>query len=65
MHFGVKGWNPKINMDILKEPDNQKVLLDHKKYKEMMFSQSRLSMAMQGCILVLRVGAQNSIWTFL
>ena len=30
----------------------------------MIFSESRLYMAMQGCDLVVRVGAQKSIWTF-
>ena len=30
----------------------------------MFFSQSRLYMTMQGCILMLRVGAQKSIQTF-
>ena len=64
MHFDVKGWSPKIDMDIFEEPENHKVLLDLKMNKKMIFSESRLDMAMQGCILVLRVGAQKSIWTF-
>ena len=50
-------------MDIFEEPENHRVFLDHKVPKKMIFSQSRVSMAMQGCILVLRVGAQKSIWT--
>ena len=52
-------------MDILEEPENQRVLLDLKMNKKMVFSESRLDMAMQGCNLVLRVGAQKSILTFL
>ena len=59
MQFGVKGWSPKIDMDILEEPENQKVLLDLKMNKKMVFSESRLDLAMPGCNLVLRVGAQN------
>ena len=51
-------------MDILEEPENQRVLLDLKMNKKIIFSESRLDKAMQGCILVLRVGAQKSIWTF-
>ena len=57
MHFSVKGWSPKIDMDFFEEPENQRVFLDQKIFKNMIFSQSRLYMAMQGCILVLRVGA--------
>ena len=52
-------------MDVLEKPENQGVLLDLKIHKKMIFSESRLYMAMQGCILVLRVGAQKLIWTFL
>ena len=52
-------------MDVLKKPENQRVLLDLKMNKKMIFSESRLDMAMQGCNLVLRVGAQKSILTFL
>ena len=52
-------------MDILEEPENQRVLLDLKMNKKMIFSESRLDKAMQGCILVLRVGAQKSILSFL
>ena len=59
MDFGVKGWSPKIDMDIFEEPENHKVLLDLEMNKKMIFSESRLDMAMQGCILVLRVGAQK------
>ena len=65
MHFGVKGWSPKIDIDIFKEPENHKELLDLKMNKKMIFSESRLDMAMQGWILLLRVGAQKSILTFL
>ena len=65
MQFGVKGWSPKIDMDLFEEPENQSVLLDLKIDKKMIFSQSRRYMTMQGCILVLRVGAQKSMWTFL
>ena len=52
-------------MDIFEEPENQRVLLDLKMNKKMIFSESRLDMDMQGWILVLRVGAQKSILTFL
>ena len=52
-------------MDVLEKPENQRVILDLKMNKKMIFSESRLDMAMQGWILVLRVGAQLSIWTFL
>ena len=52
-------------MGIFEEPENQRVLLDLKIYKKMIFSQSRLDMAMQGCILMLRVGEDKSIWTSL
>ena len=65
MQFGVKGWSPKIDVDIFEEPGNQRVILDLKIHKKMIFSQSRLDMAMHGCNLVLRVGSQKSIWTFL
>ena len=61
MHFGVKGWSPKIDIDIFEEPENQRVLLDLKIHKKLSFSQSRLDMAMQGWILLLRVKAQRSI----
>ena len=65
MQFGVKGWSPKIDVDIFEEPGNQRVLLDLKMNKKIIFSESRLEMAMQGCNLVLRVGSQKSIWTSL
>ena len=52
-------------MGIFEEPKNQGVFLDNKVCKKINFSDSRLDMAMQGCILVLRVEAQKSIWTFL
>ena len=52
-------------MDIFEEPEDQRVLLDLKMNKKMIFSESRLDMAMQGWILLLRVGAQKSILTFL
>ena len=45
-------------MDVLENPENQRVILDRKINKKMIFSESRLDMAMQGWILVLRVGAQ-------
>ena len=61
MHFGVKGWCPKIDMDFPEEPENQRVFLDNKVCKKMNFSESRLYMAMQGCISVLRVKAQKSV----
>ena len=59
MHFDVKGWSPKIDVDIFEEPENHKVLVDLKMNKTMIFSESRLDMAIQGCNLVLRVVAQN------
>ena len=59
VHFSVKGWSPKIDMDIFEEPKNHRVFLDHKVWKKINFSESRLYMDMQGCILMLRVGAQN------
>ena len=65
MHFDVKGWSPKIDMDIFEEPKNHRAFLDHKVCKKINFSESRIYMAMQGCILMLRVGAQKSIWAFL
>ena len=65
MHFGVKGWSRKIDMDILEKPENQRVILDLKMNKKMIFNESRLDMAMQGWILLLRVGDQKSILTFL
>ena len=52
-------------MDIFKEPKSHRVSIDNKVCKKMIFSKSRLYMAMQGCELVLRVGAQKSIYTFL
>ena len=52
-------------MDIFEEHKNHRVFLDHKDCKKINFSESRLYMAMQGCISVLRVGAQKSIWTYL
>ena len=52
-------------MDIFEEPKNHRVFLDHKVLKKMNFSESRFYMAMQGCISVLRVGAQKSIRTYL
>ena len=51
-------------MDIFEEPENQRVILDLKINKKMNFSESRLYMAMQRCILMLRIVAQKSIWTF-
>ena len=65
MHFDVKGWCPKIDMGFFEETENQRVFLDNKVCKKMNFSESRLYMAMQGCILMIRVGAQKSIWAFL
>ena len=52
-------------MDIFEDPENHKVLLDLKINKKMIFSERRLDMAMQGWILLLRVGVQKSTWTFL
>ena len=52
-------------MDILEEPENQRVLLDLKINKKMIFSEIRLYMAMQGCIFMIRVGVEKSILTFL
>ena len=65
VHFDVKGWSPKIDMEISEEPENQRVFLDHEIHKKMLFIQSRLYMVMQGCSLMLRIGAQKSIETFL
>ena len=65
VHFGVEGWSPKIDMNIFEEPENQRVFLDLKVCKKMNSSECLLYMAMQGCFLVLRVGAQKSICTFL
>ena len=45
MQFDVKGWSPKIDIDIFEEPKNQRVSLDQKVCKKMLFSQSRLYMA--------------------
>ena len=59
VHFGVKGWSPKIDMDCFEEPENQRVSLGNKICKKINFSEYRLYMAMQGCISVLRVGAQK------
>ena len=50
MYFDVKGWSPKIDIDIFEEPVNQRVFLDHKVPKKMFFLQSGLYMVMQGCI---------------
>ena len=52
-------------MVIYVEPENQRVILDLKIKKKMIFSESRLYIAMQKCILMLRVGAQKTILTFL
>ena len=52
-------------MDVSKELENQRVILDHEIHKKMFFIQSRLYMAIQGCILMLRFGAQKLIQTFL
>ena len=48
-------------MGIFEKPENQRVSLDLKMNKKMNFSESRLYVAMQGCIFVLRGGAQKSI----
>ena len=53
----VKGWSPKIDIDIFEESKTQRVFLSLKVCKKMIFSESRLYMAMQGFDLVLRVGA--------
>ena len=47
------------------EPENQRVFLNDKVPKKVIFSESRVYMAMKGCIFMLRVGAQKSIETFL
>ena len=65
MHFDVKGWNSKIDKDIFEEPENQRVLANDNVPKKMISTQNRLYMAMQGCIFMLRVGAQKVIDTFL
>ena len=52
-------------MGIFEVSKNHRVLLDHKVCKKMNFSESRLYMAMQGCISVIRVGVQKSILTYL
>ena len=64
-HFYIKSWSPEIDTDILEEPENQRVFADDKVSKVMIFVQSCLYMAMQGCILMLRAEAQKSIETFL
>ena len=61
VRFDVEGWNQKINIDIFEDPKNQRVFLDHKVPKKMFFTQSRLYMAMQGCILMSRFTAQKSM----
>ena len=65
VHIDVKGWNPKIDIDILEEPETQRVLAEDKVSTVMIFVQSCLYMAVQGCIFMLRAGAQKSIETFL
>ena len=50
-----------IPISIFEEPENQRVFIDHKISKKMIFSQSRVYMIMQGGILMIRVGDQNSI----
>ena len=37
VHFDVKSWSPKIDIDICEEPKNQRVFLDHKVYKKKVF----------------------------
>ena len=53
----VKGWSPKIDIDFFEEFKTQRDFLGLKVCKNMILSESRLYMAMQGCDLVLRVGA--------
>ena len=57
VRFGIDDCTRKIDIDIFEEPKNQRVFLDHKVWKKIIFSPSRLYMSMQGCILMLRVGA--------
>ena len=52
VHYNLKRWSPKIDIDIFEEPKNQRVLLDHKIHEKMIFSQSHVYMVMQGCDLV-------------
>ena len=30
VHFDVKGWSPKIDIDLFKEPENQRIFADDK-----------------------------------
>ena len=64
LRFDVKGWSPKIDLNIFEEPKNHRVFQDLKVCKQMIFSESRLYMARHGCILMLRVEARKSLWTF-
>ena len=64
-HFDVKGWSPKIDMDISEDPENQRMFAGDKVSIRMVFVESRLYMAMQRCIFMLWVGTQKSIETFL
>ena len=61
MHFDIKGWSPQIDIDIFEEPENRRLLADDKVPKKMILIESRVHMAMQGCIFILRFGAQKSI----
>ena len=61
VHFDVMGCSIKNDIDIFEKAENQRVFLDRKVPKKMILSQSRIYMAMQACILMLRVGAQKSI----
>ena len=42
MHFGVRGWSPKIDIDIFEEPKNHRVILQHKVCKKMNITNSKL-----------------------
>ena len=55
----------KIDMVIFEETENQRIFLDHRVPKNVIFNQSHVYMTMQGCIFMLGVGAQKSIKTFL
>ena len=47
-----KGWCPKMDIDIFKEPENQRVFLDNEVYKKMIFIQPEYEQEMQGLILM-------------
>ena len=57
VYFNIKGWSPKLDTHIFEELEKQKVLADDEVRKKIIFSQSCLLVAIQGCILMLMVGA--------